>query len=55
MAALLEPWQLCTHVFSLPDQEVPREEKGKPRAVKKWKNPLLRCGLLLAGRNRRRE
>jgi CHAT domain-containing protein len=45
---------LCTHGFFLPDQEVPREEKvglGKPKAVKKWENPLLRCGLLLAGCN----
>jgi CHAT domain-containing protein/tetratricopeptide (TPR) repeat protein len=42
---------LCTHGFFLPDQEVPRDDKGKPRAEKKWENPLLRCGLLLAGCN----
>jgi CHAT domain-containing protein/Tfp pilus assembly protein PilF len=45
---------LSTHGFFLPDQEVPREEKagaGTPKAVKKWENPLLRCGLLLAGCN----
>jgi CHAT domain-containing protein/Tfp pilus assembly protein PilF len=45
---------LCTHGFFLPDQEVPRDDKtgaGKPKAAKKWENPLLRCGLLLAGCN----
>jgi CHAT domain-containing protein/Tfp pilus assembly protein PilF len=40
---------LCTHGFFLPDQEVPRDDKAG--AVKKWENPLLRCGLLLAGCN----
>jgi CHAT domain-containing protein/Tfp pilus assembly protein PilF len=45
---------LCTHGFFLPDQEVPRDDKGgagKPKPVKRWENPLLRCGLLLAGCN----
>jgi CHAT domain-containing protein/Tfp pilus assembly protein PilF len=42
---------LSTHGFFLPDQEVPRDDKGKPRAEKRWENPLLRCGLLLAGCN----
>jgi CHAT domain-containing protein/tetratricopeptide (TPR) repeat protein len=45
---------LCTHGFFLPDQEVPRDDKtgaSKPKAAKKWENPLLRCGLLLAGCN----
>jgi CHAT domain-containing protein/Tfp pilus assembly protein PilF len=42
---------VSTHGFFLPDQEVSREEKGKAKAAKKWENPLLRCGLLLAGCN----
>jgi tetratricopeptide (TPR) repeat protein len=42
---------LCTHGFFLPDQQAPPDEKGKTKAVKKWENPLLRCGLLLAGCN----
>ena len=44
---------LCTHGFFLPDQEVVYDEKGggKAKRVKKWENPLLRCGLLLAGCN----
>jgi CHAT domain-containing protein/Tfp pilus assembly protein PilF len=45
---------LCTHGFFLPDQEVPRDDKGgagTPKPGKRWENPLLRCGLLLAGCN----
>jgi tetratricopeptide (TPR) repeat protein len=42
---------VSTHGFFLPDQEAPREDKGKAKATKKWENPLLRCGLLLAGCN----
>ncbi len=45
---------LCTHGFFLPDQEVPRDEKGglgKPKRAVRWESPLLRCGLLLAGCN----
>jgi CHAT domain-containing protein/Tfp pilus assembly protein PilF len=45
---------LSTHGFFLPDQEVPRNEKGiagKAKPAKQWENPLLRCGLLLAGCN----
>jgi CHAT domain-containing protein/Tfp pilus assembly protein PilF len=42
---------LSTHGFFLPDQELPREGDGKPRAARRWENPLLRCGLLLAGCN----
>jgi CHAT domain-containing protein/Tfp pilus assembly protein PilF len=45
---------LCTHGFFLPDQEVSRDDKGgagTSKPVKRWENPLLRCGLLLAGCN----
>jgi CHAT domain-containing protein/Tfp pilus assembly protein PilF len=43
---------VSTHGFFLPDQESPaRDDKGKPKAAKRWENPLLRCGLLLAGCN----
>jgi CHAT domain-containing protein/lipopolysaccharide biosynthesis regulator YciM len=44
---------LCTHGFFLPDQEIARDDSspGKPKAARKWENPLLRCGLLLAGCN----
>jgi CHAT domain-containing protein/tetratricopeptide (TPR) repeat protein len=42
---------VSTHGFFLPDQEAARDGKGKAEAVKKWENPLLRCGLLLAGCN----
>ncbi len=45
---------LCTHGFFLPDQEVPRDDKGAPGKAKRaarWENPLVRCGLLLAGCN----
>jgi CHAT domain-containing protein len=45
---------LSTHGFFLADQEVPRDDSGgagKPKAAKRWENPLLRCGLLLAGCN----
>jgi CHAT domain-containing protein/Tfp pilus assembly protein PilF len=48
---------LCTHGFFLPDQEAPGEEGtaglGKPHG--RWENPLLRCGLMLAGCNRAAE
>jgi CHAT domain-containing protein len=55
---------LATHGFFLPDQEIPREEKGGPRGVligeerppgpkTRIENPLLRCGLALAGANHR--
>ena len=41
---------LSTHGYFLPDQEEkPKDaEKGRRR---RWENPLLRCGLLLAGCN----
>jgi CHAT domain-containing protein/tetratricopeptide (TPR) repeat protein len=44
---------LCTHGFFLPDQEVKRDRPvpSRTRASRKWENPLLRCGLLLAGCN----
>jgi CHAT domain-containing protein/tetratricopeptide (TPR) repeat protein len=45
---------LCTHGFFLPDRDTLRKEKGvggKAKPAKKWENPLLRCGLLLAGCN----
>ena len=45
---------LSTHGFFLPDQEVTYDEKGgmgKAKPAKRWENPLLRCGLLLAGCN----
>jgi CHAT domain-containing protein len=44
---------LCTHGFFLPDQEIARNEKGGAgkKVVTRWENPLLRCGLLLAGCN----
>jgi CHAT domain-containing protein/Tfp pilus assembly protein PilF len=41
---------LCTHGFFLPDQELPRDE-GPGAGKGRWENPLLRCGLLLAGCN----
>ncbi|MFO0810961.1 MAG: CHAT domain-containing tetratricopeptide repeat protein [Gemmataceae bacterium] len=55
-----------THGFALPDQEVERDDKAGPSADNSKKavkvkgggaleNPLLRCGLLLAGCNRRGE
>jgi CHAT domain-containing protein len=55
---------LATHGFFLPDQEMPSEEKGGPRGVligeerppgpkARIENPLLRCGLALAGANHR--
>src|SRR5262249_24509812 len=46
---------LSTHGFFLPDQQGNRDARSapdKPKAVKKWENPLLRCGLLLAGCNK---
>jgi CHAT domain-containing protein/Tfp pilus assembly protein PilF len=42
---------LSTHGFFLPDQQAPRDEAGKPKPATRWENPLLRCGLLLAGCN----
>jgi CHAT domain-containing protein len=45
---------LSTHGFFLPDQEAPHDEKTpakEAKPVKRWENPLLRCGLLLAGCN----
>jgi CHAT domain-containing protein len=55
---------LATHGFFLPDQEMPSEEMGGPRGVligeerppgpkARIENPLLRCGLALAGANHR--
>jgi CHAT domain-containing protein/Tfp pilus assembly protein PilF len=43
---------LSTHGFFLPDQEVLHGEKSREaKPAKRWENPLLRCGLLLAGCN----
>jgi CHAT domain-containing protein/Tfp pilus assembly protein PilF len=45
---------LATHGFFLADQQLDtRGSKGaaRPKAAGKWENPLLRCGLLLAGCN----
>jgi CHAT domain-containing protein/Tfp pilus assembly protein PilF len=42
---------VSTHGFFLPDQQAPAKEKGKSKRARKWENPLLRCGLLLAGCN----
>jgi CHAT domain-containing protein/tetratricopeptide (TPR) repeat protein len=45
---------LCTHGFFLPDRAGQGQEKEAARRgapAKKWENPLLRCGLLLAGCN----
>jgi len=48
---------LSTHGFFLPDQAIePKEGEplltdSKPRSIKGLENPLLRCGLLLAGCN----
>jgi CHAT domain-containing protein/tetratricopeptide (TPR) repeat protein len=48
---------LCTHGFFLPDKNEPRDDLAGPgerqskKITAKWQNPLLRCGLLLAGCN----
>ena len=56
---------LATHGFFLPDQEIPRDERGLgrgiaglaaaglPQAGSRMENPLVRCGLALAGANQR--
>jgi CHAT domain-containing protein/Tfp pilus assembly protein PilF len=41
---------MCTHGFFRPDQLVNQENQRK--LSRGWQNPLLRCGLLLAGCNR---
>jgi CHAT domain-containing protein len=43
---------LSTHGFFLPDQQVNPDDKSKSSPARKWENPLLRCGLLLAGCNK---
>jgi CHAT domain-containing protein len=45
---------LCTHGFFLPDLRGQREQNAGARRApreRKWENPLLRCGVLLAGCN----
>jgi CHAT domain-containing protein/Tfp pilus assembly protein PilF len=44
---------LATHGFFLPDQPtLPEGGSARPSASQRWQNPLLRCGLLLAGCNK---
>ncbi len=46
---------LSTHGFVLPDQQPGGDGAASPRTPHNWENPLLRCGLLLAGCNKARD